>query len=133
MTDEPTTIESRVIGIVAEALDVDPATVRPHSSLIDDLGAESIDFLDILFRVETAFNIRIQENELWRGSIEGDDPAAIRAAVERLKERMPAFNWSRFPASPVKADLPRLITIQTMVDYLQRRLENPGAPPVAER
>lgn len=129
MTDERTTIESQVIRIVADALDVDPGQIQPHSSLIDDLGAESIDFLDILFRVETAFDIRIQDNEMWRGSVEGDDAAAIRAAIGQLKQRMPAFNWDRFPAVPTKGDLPRLITIQTMVDYLQRRLEAPGASP----
>ena len=129
MTDESTSLESRVIQIVAEALDVNPSEVRLHSSLIDDLGAESIDFLDILFRIETAFDVRIEENEIWRGSIEGDDPESIRTAVDRLKSQMPDFRWDRLPATMTKTDLPRLITIQTIVEYLQRRLAKPADAP----
>jgi acyl carrier protein len=120
-------IESRVIRIVAEALDVKPSTVELHSSLIDDLGAESIDFLDVLFRIETEFSIRIQENEIWRGSIQGDDPESIQAAVARLKAKWPAFRWDRFPGTPTKADLPRLITVQTIVDYLRSRQGGAGS------
>ena len=55
-------IELRVVDIVAAALDQEPAAVRLHDSLIDDLGAESIDFLDIQFRIESGFGIRVSEN-----------------------------------------------------------------------
>lgn len=126
MTDESIAIESRVIRIVAEALDVKPSMVQLHSSLIDDLGAESIDFLDVLFRLETEFGIRISENEIWRGSIQSDDPASIQAAVDHLKTKWPAFRWDRFPHTPTKADLPRLISVQTIVDYLRGRLGDAG-------
>lgn len=128
MTDALTSIESRVVRVVAEALDVDPERVRPHSSLIDDLGAESIDFLDILFRIETDFGLKIQENDMWRGSIDGDDPDSIKTAVARLKARMPDFGWDRFPSTPTKADLPRLITVQTIVDYLRARQAEDSGP-----
>lgn len=55
-----------VIRIVAEALDKPVAEVSPTASLVTDLGAESLDFLDLTFRIESAFGITIVENDLWR-------------------------------------------------------------------
>ena len=115
-------LEQRVITLVAEALDVDPTSVTPYASLVDDLGAESIDFLDILFRVETAFAIKIPNDELWRGSFGAlDDPLAIERGVASLRERWPGFDWDRLRPRLGKDDLPRLITVQTIVEYLRRR------------
>ena len=120
-----TDLEARVIEIVAAVLGVERSEVTPYSSLIDDLGAESIDFLDLVFRLESAFGIKIPENEIWRGSIEpaeSGNPAAIAAAVERLKARMPQFRWNALPERLTKDDLPRLITVRTIVDYLEPRV-----------
>lgn len=119
------TISARVVAIVAEALAVDPARVELHSSLTDDLGAESIDFLDIVFRIEDAFALKIPDEELWKGSVDTSSEASIEAGVLALKARMPSFHWDRFPEHPTKTDLPRLITVQTIVDYLERRLRTP--------
>ena len=120
-----TPLQQQVVVIVAEALDADPAAVQLHSSLIDDLGAESIDFIDLAFRIETAFAIEVPHEELWKGGVStaGASPAEIAAA---MRERMPAFNWERFPAKPTAGDLPRLITVQTIVSYLEHR--GIGAP-----
>jgi acyl carrier protein len=121
-------LEQRVIGLVAEALDVDPSAVTPSASLVDDLGAESIDFLDILFRVESAFGIKIPNDELWRGSFASlDDPDALSRGVASLRERWPDFNWDRLPTQLRKTDLPRLITVRTIVEYLERRGGTGGA------
>jgi acyl carrier protein len=114
-------LEGRVIDIVAEALDVKRADVRLHTSLIDDLQAESIDFLDILFRIESAFHIKIPEDEIWKGSFEGTDPDSIERGLKRLRERMPDFAWDRLPPRLTREDLPRLITVRTIVEYLERR------------
>jgi acyl carrier protein len=111
----------RVIAIVADALDAKPEDVHAHSSLMDDLGAESIDFLDLLFRLESDFGIKIPEDDLWRGSFEGTDQAAIDAGIARLKARMPDFKWDRLPPTLRREHLPRLITVQTIVDYLETR------------
>jgi acyl carrier protein len=111
----------RVAMIVADALNVPVDRVTPSASLIDDLGAESIDFLDILFRVETAFGIKIRESELWSGTIDRSSQQTIDASIERLKARQPDYRWDRLPARPVATDLPRLITVQTIVHHLQER------------
>jgi acyl carrier protein len=123
-------LQARVVAIVAEALDVESSTVKPYSSLIDDLGAESIDFLDVVFRLETAFSIRIPEDEIWKGSLgslDPNDPAGMMDAIARLRERMPEFRWDRLPAQLTRQDLPRLITIQTIVDYLYTHLPDAAA------
>lgn len=119
-------LETRVKHIVASALDVPVDGVHNHSSLINDLNAESIDFLDIMFRLESAFGIEIPESDLWRGSIDVTNEAAIAAGVEQLRARMPEFGWERLPAKLTRADLPALITVQTIVDYMRRRVEGTG-------
>jgi acyl carrier protein len=116
-------IAARVTSIVADALDVPASEVTPSASLIDDLGAESIDFLDILFRVESAFGIKIPEQDMWRGSIDPSSADSIAAGLAQLRARMPSYAWDRLPARVTPQDLPRLITLQTVVDYLVARLE----------
>jgi len=119
-----TEIEERVQAIVADALDQPGEKVLLDSSLVDDLGAESIDFLDIAFRLESEFGIEIPEDEVWKGAFEGvtDDPASIAARIADLREKRPGFAWDRLPAELTKRDLPRLITVRTVVDYLSGRL-----------
>lgn len=121
-------LEQKVIDIVADALSHDRATVRGDSSLMDDLGAESIDFIDIVFRLEGDLGILIPNEELWAGSIDASDasPDAIARGVEQLRARMPGFRWDRFPDGVTKKDLPRLITVNTITDYLQKRLTAEG-------
>ncbi len=122
-------LEERVIEIIGQALDRRSEQIGRHDSLIDDLGAESIDFLDIRFRVERAFKIKIPEDEIWEGSLRFEAPDLVDKTgvsdegLAWLKGKMPGFAWGRFPKGVSKADLPRLITPETIVDYLARRLE----------
>jgi acyl carrier protein len=118
-------IEQRVIAIVADALSHEPEKVNRYSSLVDDLGAESIDFIDIVFRLETEFDMLIPNEDLWAGSIEatdGKDPAALERSIAQLREKMPEFAWERFPNGVTKNDLPRLITVNTISEYLRKRI-----------
>jgi acyl carrier protein len=126
MTTESADIGTRVKAVVAEALDVPLDTVHAHASLIADLNAESIDFLDILFRLESEFDIKIPEEEIWRGSIDTTDEASIAAGIAHLRTRLPEFPWHRLPEPMTRGDLPMLITVQTIVDYIGRRLD--GSP-----
>jgi acyl carrier protein len=128
MTSNPDELAGRVIEIVATALDRKPAEIHSHSSLIDDLGAESIDFLDIRYRIETAFKMKIPEEELWGGALRLEESGYVTAdgvtqeGLALLKQRLPEFNWARFPKGVSKADLPRLVTVSTIIDYLRHRL-----------
>jgi acyl carrier protein len=124
LSASPGRLEAAVIRIVAEALDRDPATVTRASSLIDDLGAESIDFLDLVFRIESEFGIKVPENDLWQGRI-GSDRSDLPREIAALRARMPEFRWDRFTGAVKVSDLPRLITVQTIVDYLEDRNVSP--------
>jgi acyl carrier protein len=112
-------LEGRVIAIVADALMRSPSDVRLESSLIDDLGAESIDFLDLLFRFESAFHIKIADQDLWRGSLGSASDEELGPKLDALRTRMPGFRWDRFSGGVDRKDLPRLITVRTIVDYLE--------------
>jgi acyl carrier protein len=95
-TPENETPEEAVRTIVAEALARDPASVRLESRLMDDLGAESLDFLDIVFKLERRFGIQITRGEM-EGAARGDmseeefAPGGVisEAGLARLRELMP--------------------------------------------
>lgn len=55
-----------VSGLVADALDQPVSNVTPTASLVTDLGAESLDFIDLTFRIESTFGIKIVEEDLWQ-------------------------------------------------------------------
>src|SRR5271156_7162203 len=70
--EEINAIYPKVAEIMADALGCDVAQVKPDSSLIDDLGGESIDFLDLVFRLERAFKVKIPRGKIVeeaRGSL----------------------------------------------------------------
>jgi len=89
-------IEQQVCTIVAEALGKRPEEVRVESNLMEELGAESLDFLDIVFRLEREFDIQITRGEMERAS-RGDmtpeefAPGGVISEVglARLRELMP--------------------------------------------
>ena len=89
-------VVERVRILVAEALARDVAEVRADSLLMDELGAESLDFLDIVFRLEQTFEIQITRGEMeWaaRGSMTDEEfaPGGVisDAGLARLRELMP--------------------------------------------
>ena len=57
------TIESKVRGILAETLMTDKKNIRREKALVDDLGADSIDFVEIVMELEKAFGITIKDDE----------------------------------------------------------------------
>ncbi len=123
-------IESTVVDIVSDALDLDPSEVNLHSSLIDDLGGESIDFLDIRYRINEAFQIKIEGDELWQGVLLGNsrdlvsEEGLTEEGLRALKTEMPDFRWERFPDGIRGDDLPRLITPRTIIECLVQFLRN---------
>ncbi len=71
-------IYSKVSATLVEALNVDEEEIKPTATLQGDLGAESIDFLDIVFRLEREFGIKIPRGELFPESIFQGDPEFVR-------------------------------------------------------
>jgi acyl carrier protein len=121
-------IVKSVRTIISQALKVDESKVHSHSSLIKDLGAESIDFLDIVFRLEKAFKIKIPKGELFPEKILTDaryvkDGRVTSAGIEELKLKMSSVRWDDFAKDPLVSNLGNLFTVGMIVDYLSGKLQ----------
>ena len=136
--EEIMAIFPKVAATMADALGCDLERVKLDASLIDDLGAESIDFLDIIFRLERAFKVKIPRGKLVeeaRGDLseaEFDQGGIVSAAgFERLKTYFSEVPSERIKAPVKVADIPRLFTTETfckIVIRLQRAAAS-GAQP----
>ena len=117
-----------VLACVADVLAVDPGKINPHASLIDDLGAESLDFLDLLFRLDTNFKVKIPRDGIRQiaqdGLADGFEQAGVLtpAALERLKILMPEVEASRLAPGLRAHQLPNLFTAETFVRLVAWRL-----------
>jgi acyl carrier protein len=121
-----TTTAERVQAIIADALYLDASEVTPESTLMKDLGAESIDFLDIVFRLEKEFSIKLPKGDIERrarGSLSEDefaiDGRLTPRALEQLQRVMPEVDPAALKAGFLLRDIPSLFTVKTfsrMVD-----------------
>jgi acyl carrier protein len=131
LTEE--TIFRKVSATLVEALNVDEEEVRPAATLQGDLGAESIDFLDILFRLEREFGVKIERNELFPESIfQGNadfvrDGKVTADGLRELRRRMPFADLSRFEKDPEVQHLSDLFTVELIVHFIRSKLEKAAA------
>jgi acyl carrier protein len=117
----------KVKTCLVEALGVDDDEVTPEASIMGDLGAESIDWLDIVFRLERAFSIKIPHGELSPEDILTNtqyvqDGKVTAAGLDQLKQRMPFADLSKFERNPAVQDFPHLLTVQDMVRYVETKV-----------
>ena len=120
-------IYQKVSATLVDALNVDDDEISPEATLQGDLGAESIDFLDIVFRLEKAFGIKIERGELFPEDILTnteyvDDGKVNAAGMTKLKERMPFADLSRFAADPSVQNLGKQLTVQDMCNFVEHKL-----------
>jgi acyl carrier protein len=120
-------IFDKVRSVLMEALAVDEDQVRPEATLVGDLGAESIDFLDIAFRLEKAFDIKIPRGELFPEDILTNDQYVqdgklTPAGLEELRRRMPYANLEEFAKNPVVQDFANLLTVEDICRFVERKL-----------
>jgi acyl carrier protein len=128
----------QVADMVADAIGCEVAKVKPDSSLIDDLGAESIDFVDILFRLQRLFKVKIPRGKIVedaRGSLseaEFEKAGVVsEAGMERLRAFLSEVPAERFKSPLTVADIPRLFTVETfckLVIRQQRLAATAGSP-----
>ena len=116
-----------VQDVLTDALGVDQEEVSGEATLQGDLGAESIDFLDIVFRLEKAFSIKIPKGELFPEDILNnpeyvDGDRMTPAGLETLKAAMPHADFSQFEADPAVSKMPELFTVRTIVNYVESKL-----------
>ena len=121
-------IYTKVSATLVEALNVDEGEIKPTSTLQGDLGAESIDFLDIVFRLEREFGIKIPRGELFPESIFQGDPEFVQdgkvteRGLAELKARMPFADLSKFEANPEVNGISNLFTVEMITRYIQGKL-----------
>src|SRR6476620_2907131 len=121
-------IYDKVSATLIEALNVDEDEIKPTATLQGDLGAESIDFLDIVFRLEREFGVKIPREELFPESIFQGDPEFVAdgkvptKGLKELEEKMPFADLSEFKKDPRLEKMEDLFTVELIVRYLQRKL-----------
>ena len=125
-------IYSKVQAVLVDALGVDEEEVTPNAVIKDDLGAESIDFLDIMFRLEKAFNIKIPKGEMMPENVAADpnivqNGVVTPAGIAMLKSKMPHSDFSEFERDPKLDNMSKLFTVNAIVNYVQQKLEQPAA------
>lgn len=121
-------IFQKVAATLVEALNVDEDQVTLASTLQGDLGAESIDFLDIVFRLEREFSIKIPRNELFPESIFQGDPDFVKdgkvtaKGLAELRAKMPYADLSEFEKNPTLEGISDLFTVNLIVSYIESKL-----------
>jgi acyl carrier protein len=123
-------IYSKVSATLVEALNVDEEDIKPTATLQGDLGAESIDFLDIVFRLEREFGIKIPRGELFPESIFQGDPEFVQngrvteRGLDELRQRMPFADLSRFEKNPEVSAISDLFTVEMIARYIEGKLSD---------
>ena len=122
-------IFEKVQEALVDALGVDDDEVNREATLVGDLGAESIDFLDIVFKLEKSFEINIERTELAPEDIltNGDyvkDGVVTADGMAELKRRMPWANMSEFEQNPRVQDFGNLLTVGDLCSYVGSKVGN---------
>ena len=117
----------KVKEALIDALGADDDQVTPEATMVGDLGAESIDFLDIVFKLEKAFDIQIPREELFPDDILTNasyvqDGKVNPAGIEMLKKRMPFADLSRFEQNPLVQDFANLLTVSDLCRYVESKV-----------
>jgi acyl carrier protein len=120
-------IFEKVQATLVDALGVDEDEVKRDATLQGDLGAESIDFLDIVFRLERNFGIKIPRGELFPENLTADpewiaDGKLTSKGVEELKARLPFADITKIEQDPSVDKIGDLYTVDMLVQYVQSKL-----------
>ena len=112
---------------LVEALAVDDEEVTLGATLVDDLGAESIDLLDIVYRLEKTFAIKIDRSELIPEDLLTDtqyvvDGKLTAVGLEELKKRMPGKDLGDFEKNPMVQNISTILTVQDMCTLVENKL-----------
>lgn len=130
MTKATTQTFSKIQEIISEALYCDPEQVTRDANLMTDLGAESIDFLDIVFRLEKAFSIKLPKGEIElkaRGDLaEGEfeiHGVLQEKGLARLRSMMPEIDPAKIKQGLRVKDIATLFTVATFERMVLERLQ----------
>ncbi len=119
---------TKVRGVLVDALGVDEEEVTPTATLTGDLNAESIDFLDIVFRLEKAFNIKISQGELFPDNVLQNpefvqDGKVTDKGLAELKRKMPHADFTNFEGDRSLDNVAEIFTVDAVVKFVQSKLK----------
>lgn len=120
-------IFAKVRDVLVDALAVDEDEVTPEATLTSDLGAESIDFLDIVFKLEQTFGFKIEQGELFPDNVT-QDPQFVQngrvtaGGMQRLRERLPHADFSKLDSNPEVTKVGQIFTVGALVNFVERKL-----------
>ena len=124
-------IYEKVTTTLMDALGVEEDEVTPEATLTGDLGAESIDFLDIVFRLEKNFGIKIPRGDLFPEDIQSDpelvqDGRVTDKGLEALRQKLHYADVDRFSQDPNVQDLSELFTVEMITRYVESKINSNG-------
>jgi acyl carrier protein len=119
---------AKVQQTLAGALGVDELEITPEASLKRDLGAESIDFIDIVFRLEKAFDLKIPAGDLFPSHLLNDERFVKEGMVTaeglaELRTKLPYLELEEFSKDPQVTKLADCFTVKMLLRYLNDRLD----------
>lgn len=125
---ERSEIFEKIQEILVDALAVDEDEVTPEATLIGDLGAESIDILDISFKLEQEFGFKIAQGELFPEGVTQDpdyvqDGRVTEKGLGLLKERVPHFNFEQLENDPSVENVSKIFTVDALVIFCEQKLQ----------
>ena len=120
-------VVSKVTDCLVEALGLDAEEVTLNASLTKDLGSESIDFLDIVFRLEKSFGLKIPRGDLFPENIFNNEKFVQNGrltpdGLTELKHRLPYINLTEFSKNPNVREVADLLTVGMIVNYIDSKL-----------
>jgi len=127
MALSPEEIFEKVREAMVGALGVDEDEVTPEATLTGDLGAESIDFLDIVFRLEKEFGIKIPRGDLFPDNLFTDEQYVqngklTEAGLSELRKRMPHADLTEFQKNPDVQNVNNLFTVGMICKYIESKV-----------
>lgn len=125
---ERSEIFEKIREVLVDALAVDEDEVTPEATLIGDLGAESIDILDISFKLEQEFGFKIAQGELFPEGVTQDpeyvqDGKVTDKGLATLKERVPHFNFEQLEVDPSVENVSKIFTVDALVTFCEQKLQ----------
>lgn len=121
-------IFGKVKEVLVDALAVDDDEVQPNASLFKDLGAESIDVLDIIFKLEQAFKIKIGQGELFPEDVM-KDPRYVTGGkvtdlgIAELKNKLPHVDFAKLEQDRAVSKVFDILTVDALVRFVERKVK----------
>lgn len=123
-------IFEKVQEVLVDALGLDDDEVTSDATLMGDLGAESIDFLDIVFRLEKAFDLKVPREELFPAEAVLNNPEFVSGGkltdkgLAELRDKMPHTDLTEFENDPDVNKIADLFTVDAIVNFIETKLNN---------